>query len=329
MAEARGADWLEAAVEALPVAVVVVESAGIVALANGRARALLNVGPGDLAPAYLRRLVDVAGGHDVMRETLVVSVADGVTVVAEVRAAPIAGGTVCTVEDLTERAQRERADREFITNAAHQLRTPITAIATAIEVLQAGAKTMPKERDRFLGHIERQTERLVRLVRAMLALSRAERGDIGPSLGLVPLQPVLAGLVEELPEERAVAVEVECPPTAAVVADEALLSEALANLIGNALDHTDAGVLRIVVHQDGDPPVVTIEIADSGPGIPPAELQRVFERFHRGTTAQGGAGLGLPIAKAAIEAQGGTLELESTQGTGTTARVRLPAASSS
>jgi signal transduction histidine kinase len=328
MTETRGADWLEAAVEALPVAVVVVESGGMVALANGRARALLEVGPGDLAPAYLRRLVDVVGSHDVMRETLVVSVADGATVVAEVRAAPIAGGTVCTIEDLTERAQRERADREFITNAAHQLRTPITAIATAIEVLQAGAKAMPEERDRFLGHIERQTERLVRLVRAMLALSRAERGDIGPTLGLVPLQPVLAGLVEELPEERAVAVEVECPPTAAVVADEALLSEALANLIGNALDHTDSGVLRIVVHQDGHPPVVTIEIADSGPGIAPAELQRVFERFHRGTAAGGGAGLGLPIAKAAIEAQGGTLELESTPGTGTTARVRLPGAGS-
>jgi signal transduction histidine kinase len=324
MAQVGGADWLEVAVEALPVAVVVVESGGMVALANGRARSLLEVGPGDLAPTYLRRLVDVADGHDIMRETLVVSAARGATVVAEVRAAPIAGGTVCTIEDLTERAQRERADREFITNAAHQLRTPITAIATAIEVLQAGAKAVPEERDRFLLHIERQTERLVRLVRAMLALSRAERGDIGPSLGLVPLQPVLAGLVEELPGERTVAIEVDCPSTATVVADEALLSEALANLIGNALDHTDVGVLRIAVHQERDPCTVTIEIADSGPGIAPAELERVFERFHRGTTARGGAGLGLPIAKAAIEAQGGTLELESTPGTGTTARVRLP-----
>src|SRR4051794_38005126 len=140
MTAARGADWLEAAVEALPVAVVVVEEGGTIAVANGQARSFLDLGPGDPAPAYLRHLVDVIADRKTVRETLVVASAHGSTVLAEVRAAPIAGGTVCTIEDLTERAQRERADREFITNAAHQLRTPITSIATAIEVLQAGAK---------------------------------------------------------------------------------------------------------------------------------------------------------------------------------------------
>jgi two-component system OmpR family sensor kinase len=219
--------------------------------------------------------------------------------------------------------RRERADREFITNAAHQLRTPITAIATAIEVLQSGAKNSPHDRDRFLGHIERQTERLVRLVRAMLTLSRAERGDVGPVLGLVPLQPLLRGLVAELPAKRGVAIALDCGATAAVVADEALLTEALANLIGNALDHTDTGAVQIAVREELDPPVVTIEIVDTGTGIAAAELERVFERFHRGTSGGSGAGLGLSIAKAAVVAQGGTLELESAQGRGTTARVRL------
>jgi signal transduction histidine kinase len=323
MTTAHAAELLEATIEALPAAVVVVDGSGTLSLANRRARDVLGLRAGDVAPGYLRTVIDAVRGRSVVWETIDLPMAQAETVVAEVRAAPIAGGTVCTIEDLTERQRRERADHEFITNAAHQLRTPITAIATAVEVLQGGAKNTPEARDRFLGHIERQTERLVRLVRAMLTLSRAERGDVGPSLGLVPLQPVLQGLVEELPAKRGVAIELDCAPTAAVVADEALLTEALANLIGNALDHTDAGAVQIVVRDESDPPAVTIEIADTGTGIAPAELDRVFERFHRGTSRGDGAGLGLSIAKAAIAVQGGTLELESTQERGTTARVRL------
>jgi signal transduction histidine kinase len=225
------------------------------------------------------------------------------------------------MDDPAERQRLERADREFIANVAHQLRTPITAIANAVEVLQSGAKESPEERDRFLGHIERQTERLVRLARAMLTLARVERGDAGPQLGPVPLAPVLDGLVAELSPKPLVAVEVDCPPAAAAIADEALLSEALANLVANALEHTEAGTVRIAV--EGDSETLTIEIADTGTGIAPAELERVFERFHRGTAEGEGAGLGLSIAKAAIEAQGGTLELESAVGEGTIARVTL------
>jgi signal transduction histidine kinase len=229
---------------------------------------------------------------------------------------------VYAIDDLNERARRERADREFITNAAHQLRTPITAIATAIEVLQSGAKESQEPRDRFLGHIEQQTERLVRLARAMLTLSRAERGDIGPSLGVVPLRPIIDGLVEEIPGRRGVDVQVECEPTAAAVADDALLSEALANLLGNALDHTPEGTVRIAV-VDQRNGTIAIEIVDTGEGIDAAELPRVFERFHRGTSSGDGAGLGLPIARAAIDAMGGRLELESELGRGTTVRVLL------
>jgi signal transduction histidine kinase len=127
--------------------------------------------------------------------------------------------------------------------------------------------------------------------------------------------------VAELSPKPLVAVEVDCPPAAAAIADEALLSEALANLVANALEHTEAGTVRIAV--EGDSETLTIEIADTGTGIAPAELERVFERFHRGTAEGEGAGLGLSIAKAAIEAQGGTLELESAVGEGTIARVTL------
>jgi two-component system phosphate regulon sensor histidine kinase PhoR len=308
---------LETAVGALPLAVVVVDDHGAVTLANARAVELLSISEGDVAPAFLRDVALRAGVlTGVVQQTVEVATPSGASVAIEIRATPVEEGVVYAIDDLSERARRERADREFITNAAHQLRTPITAIATAIEVLQSGAKESPEARDRFLGHIEQQTGRLVRLARAMLTLSRAERGDIGPALGVVPLRPIIDGLVE------GVDVEVQCDPGAAVVADDALLTEALANLLGNALDHTPAGTVRIAVADQGNG-TVAIEVVDTGEGIDAAELPRVFERFHRGTSEGQGAGLGLPIARAAVDAMGGRLELESERGRGTTVRVLL------
>jgi signal transduction histidine kinase len=315
---------LEAAVGALPLAVVVVDERGAVTLANERAAELLSIQEGDDAPAFLQDVALRAGARrGLVHTTVEATTPSGASVAIEIRATPVKDGIVYAIDDLNERARRERADREFITNAAHQLRTPITAIATAIEVLQSGAKESPEPRDRFLGHIEQQTQRLVRIARAMLTLSRAERGDIGPSLGMVPLRPIVDAVVEEAPGRREVSVEVDCPPDAAAVADDALLMEALANLLGNALDHTVRGSVRIGVADDGNG-TVAIEVVDTGEGIEPAELPRVFERFHRGTSSGEGAGLGLPIARAAIRAMGGTLELESVRGRGTTVRVLLP-----
>jgi two-component system, OmpR family, phosphate regulon sensor histidine kinase PhoR len=314
---------LETAVRALPLAVVVVDERGAVTLANARAVELLSVREGDDAPAFLHDVALRAGVRaGLVQETIEVATQSGASVAIEIRATPVEEGVVYAIDDLNERARRERADREFITNAAHQLRTPITAIATAIEVLQNGAKESQEPRDRFLGHIEQQTERLVRLARAMLTLSRAERGDIGPSLGVVPLRPILDGLVVEIPGRRGVDIEVECAPTAAAIADDALLSEALTNVLGNALDHTTEGSVRIAVADQGNG-TIAIEVVDTGEGIAAAELPRVFERFHRGTSSGDGAGLGLPIARAAIRAMGGTLELESERGRGTTVCVLL------
>ncbi|MDX6425087.1 MAG: two-component system, OmpR family, sensor histidine kinase VicK [Gaiellaceae bacterium] len=316
-------DWQEAALEALPVAVVVVDDDSRLVVVNARASELLSVAVGEEAPPFLRDLAARTAATGVaFEEVLEAPSSTGAAIAVKVRAAPMSGGAVCAIEDLTEQARRERADREFITNAAHQLRTPITAIATAIEVLQSGAKEAVGPRDRFLEHIERQTERLVRLIRAMLTLSRAERGDLGPVLGLVPLRPVLDGLLEDLPGKEGVAVHVDCSPTASAIADEALLAEALANLVGNAIENTAAGTVRVsAVEAGGD--TLLVEIVDTGVGIDAPELGRVFERFHRGTSSGGGAGLGLPIARAAIEALGGTIALRSEVGAGTTVSIRL------
>ena len=318
----RAAQWLETAVEALPVAVVVVDGEGAVVLANARASEMLGVHDGDPAPALLRAVAGRAATTEALvQEAFDVQTEAGTSITVEVRAVPVAGAAVCTLEDLSERSRRERADRDFITNAAHQLRTPITAIATAVEVLQAGAKDSPEPRDRFLGHIERQTERLVRLARAMLTLSRADRRDVKLTLGPVLLRPLLESLVEELPVRRDVKFVIDCPPDATAVADAPLLAEALSNVVGNALDHTNAGTVCVTV--TGEEGVTEIEIVDTGAGIEASELGRVFERFHSGAGDGRGAGLGLPIAKAAVEAFGGTIDIESSVGSGTTVRFRL------
>ncbi|MEN3341851.1 MAG: two-component system, OmpR family, phosphate regulon sensor histidine kinase PhoR [Actinomycetota bacterium] len=320
-------EWAESAVEGLPLGVIVARDDGTLAGVNGRARELLRLRAGDAAPAWLDAVLARALERGAaLRETVELPAAAGPPPAVEVAAAPVRGGVVCTVEDLTVRTRRERADREFITNAAHQLRTPIAAIATAVEVLQGGAKEDPATRDRFLGHIELQTERLVRLAKAMLVLARVERGDAAAALGLVPLRPLLAGLVAEFDEAPELVLELDCPAELAVWADGALLSEALANVLTNALEHTSSGAVRVAAHAgDG---TVAIEVVDTGSGIAPAELPRVFERFRSGA-GEGGVGLGLPIARAALAALGGSIEIHSREGAGTTVQMRLPGAAPS
>jgi two-component system phosphate regulon sensor histidine kinase PhoR len=249
----------------------------------------------------------------------------------EISAGPVVGAdgaveaVVMTIEDVTERDRRERADRDFVSNAAHQLRTPLTAIASAVAVLQSGAKDDPVARDRFLGHLERETARLSRLGRALLTLARAQRGEEEPPVAIVPLRPLLEGLVAETLAKEGVVVELECADDVGVIANAPLLEEALANLLGNAVSYTDRGVVRVTARTADRS--AHVEITDTGPGIRAGDRERVFERFYRaGGTSESGFGLGLPVARAAIEASGGRLELTSAEDVGTTARVTLSAA---
>src|SRR5205814_9913795 len=111
----------------------------------------------------------------------------------------------------SERERRERAEREFVANAAHELRTPVAAIASAVEVLQAGAKDAPADRDLFLGHIEREAARLTRLARALLVLARAQARHEPPPLQLVELAPLLGQVAAAILPPGDVQVVVDCP----------------------------------------------------------------------------------------------------------------------
>jgi signal transduction histidine kinase len=334
--------------EHLPTGVAILDAAtGFVRRANPRAREILGSAIDKDArerfDALERRrpdgtplsrdewpIVRALRGEVVADEAIMYLLPDGRRPVVQTNAVPMRDadgritGVVMTFDDVTQREQRERAEREFVSNAAHQIRSPITAIASAIAVLQAGAKEKPDDRDRFLGHIEREVERLARLGEALLALARTQRGEGQPSLTVVPLRPLLEMLRLELRPQEGVAVEVECNEDVAALTHRPLLEEALANVLSNSVKYTDRGKVRVTARHVVERTVVTIK--DTGAGISEEARPRALERFFRASGDSNGFGLGLAIASQAVAAVGGTLELDSIPDVGTTVTITLPGA---
>jgi PAS domain S-box-containing protein len=340
---------LVAVVENMPAALVIVDLDGKIQLANERALKILAVG-GEIPDREMqewdvrtldgRRYRDdelplarsLRTGEVVSNERMTLVAMDGSTVVVDASSAPVldsAGqsiGALSLFQDVTEQERLERAGREFVTNAAHELQSPLAAIVSAIEVLQSGAKDSD-DRDVFLGHIERESARLARLARALLILARAQSGFEAARDELVPIQEVLTEAVARLRVVPGVEVEVDCGREVAVVTNRELLEQAVANLAENAAKNTSAGrIILGAAERDGG---VEITVSDTGRGIAGAERSRVFDRFYRGPVdKEAGFGLGLAIVGAATDALGGEIELESSVGAGTVARVWLPNAAS-
>lgn len=243
---------------------------------------------------------------------------------------PVGSGTaVLVVADVTEQERRERAEREFVANASHELRTPLAAIGGALEVLRLGAKEVPEERDRFLALIERQTSRLGRLSRALLTLARAQTREEPILVEPVELAPLLAEVAGGLALSAGVEVEVRCAPGVSVMGHAALLESAIANLSTNAVKHTPHGKV-VLSAAPRSARSVAIEVSDTGSGIAADDRERVFDRFYSGGNRDGssreGFGLGLAIVREAVRGMGGSIELSSSPGAGTTVSVVLPSA---
>jgi len=240
----------------------------------------------------------------------------------------VAGGAdsaLILLHDVTADERRRRAEREFVTNAAHELRTPLAAIASALEVLRGGADELPAERKRFLGHIERETERLARLVAALLLLARIQTGQETPELELVEIAPLLDDVAGSLEPSNGVTVKVVCDPRVAALADPDLLRQAVWNLAVNATRHTARGEIRLEGRDLGR--ISEIDVRDTGAGMSAETRAQSQERFYRARRGPGdGFGLGLPISTAIIGALGGKLSVESELGVGTRVRVHLPSA---
>lgn len=215
--------------------------------------------------------------------------------------------------------------RDFVKNAAHELRTPVSAISSAIEVLQSGAKDDRDQRDRFLEHIERNTARLERLLDALLILARLQAGDEQPAVSRVPVEPILQQVMEGVTPHLGVSLEIEAPRDLEVATNPRVLEQLLANLVANAAQHTDSGSIALVASKnDGH---IAIEVRDTGHGVKPSDQALIARELARHDAPEvEGLGIGLTIVREAIRALGGEVEIGPRTGGGTTARVVLPVA---
>lgn len=303
-----------------------------VVFANGHARRLL--GPGAVrigwALGELELDLDVRALAERLTTTRtplhaqLVELPDGRTLRVSGVAPQWGQPAVLMLEDVTRQSRHDRVMHEFLRNAAHQLRTPLTGITTAVEVLQAGAKEVPADRDRFLEHIELHAARLTRLARGLLVLARAQSGEQPLRVDLVELGPLLETVTSEAPAKDGVEVQVWCPPGLAALAEADLAQEALSALLENAIHHTAAGVVR--VRAEGEDGSIAVAVTNPGPAPLAEHHPRLFEPFYR-VGAGNGFGLGLAIAAQAAEAMRGELDVSETDGT-TTFSLRLPSAGS-
>lgn len=254
-----------------------------------------------------------------------------------VQAAPLTGkdgeriGVLIVLHDLTRLRQLESVRKDFVANVSHELKTPITAIRGAVETL-LDEDDLNDVEQQFLQIIFKQSERLNALVEDLLNLSRIEQGadNGGWEMEYNELLPVLEGAksgCESLLTQNQIELEVNCPVNFGAKIHPALLEQAVINLLSNAVKYSNPGskVVMSVFEQEDN---LIIEVADSGCGIAPEHLPRLFERFYRIDLARsrnlGGTGLGLAIVKHVAYVHSGDVAVESTVGKGSTFRIILP-----
>jgi two-component system, OmpR family, phosphate regulon sensor histidine kinase PhoR len=245
--------------------------------------------------------------------------------------APLVRGEVLLVlRDVTDARRAEAARRDFVANASHELRTPVTAIAGAAETLIAGALADPARAREFVDIIDRHAGRLAQLTRDLLDLSRIETGQWPISLERLEIQPLARralDLCARAAQAKRTELRCEVPEGLAARADARALEQVLVNLLDNAVKHTpERGKVTVsAAPEDGR---VVVSVADTGPGIERHHLPRLFERFYRADAGRsreaGGTGLGLAIVKHLVQAQAGEVGVESGPG-GSRFWVRLPA----
>jgi two-component system phosphate regulon sensor histidine kinase PhoR len=240
------------------------------------------------------------------------------------------GEVLLLAREVTEETRAAATRRDFVANASHELRTPVAAIRGAAETLLSGALERPEAARAFVEIVHRQAERLARLTQDLLDLSRLEsrqwRFELLP-VDLLVLSRTAVELHLPAAQKKGLQLRVEVPAGISVLGDQRALEQVLVNLVDNAVKYTATGSVTIAAERQGERVVITV--ADTGPGIEPRHLARLFERFYRVDQGRareaGGTGLGLAIAKHLVQGMAGEITVES-GAEGTRFRVRLPAA---
>ncbi len=241
-------------------------------------------------------------------------------------------GAVIVLSDVTNLRRLEGMRKDFVANVSHELRTPITSIKGFVETLMDGGIGSHEEAENFLSIIAKQADRMNSIIEDLLFLSRVEQDVEDDKIRLeeCPLCDVLNEAVEVYgPKARAKRVEIRlaCPDDLEAMINPALLEQAVANLIDNAVTYSDPGSIVEVEAGSGQSGIV-IRVRDRGCGIEKMHLSRIFERFYRVDKARsrkvGGTGLGLAIVKHIVQAHGGRVTVESIPGEGSLFTIILP-----
>jgi PAS domain S-box-containing protein len=242
------------------------------------------------------------------------------------------------VEQNTRLLGLDEDRRHFLATASHELSTPLASIISFCELIKGGDPELSEQTGQAVAVIERNARRLLRVVGDLLLITRIEAGGMPLDVGAVSVPELIADVATSHAPEAAkqgVRVDVSAGDGPPLQADQERLHQVFDNLLSNAIKFTarnhagaqdSEGVVRLTAtHEDR---AWRVEVADSGIGIPPAELGQIFDRFARGSNARAaslpGTGLGLSVVKAVTELHGGRVEVDSTEGLGTTFRVYLP-----
>ncbi len=237
--------------------------------------------------------------------------------------------TLLIITDRTRELRVEEVRRNFVVNASHELKTPVTSIQTLAEALEVTASSAPERVGPLVKQLGEEAERLARLVKDLLDLRRLEeRGPLERApVDLAELTRRIVAEQHGRSEEAEVEVEVEAPDHAIVAGVPGDLEVIVKNLVANAVQYNRPGG-RVVVRIQREDGRQVVQVVDTGIGIPQQDLGRIFERFYRVDTvrsrATGGTGLGLSIVRHAVERHGGTVRVDSLLGEGTTFTVDLP-----
>jgi two-component system phosphate regulon sensor histidine kinase PhoR len=243
------------------------------------------------------------------------------------------------IHDVTELQRLSRARRDFVTNISHELRTPLASLRLLTDTLLNGALNEPDIAVDLVSKIEAQLDTLNQLAQELLDLSLIESGQMPLKLAAYPLRSIVQTQVDKLlpqAERKDLSLLVDIPEDLMVLADETMVGRVITNLIHNGIKFTESGQVTISAQNINGQTTATdvaedwvrISVEDTGIGIPPDEISRIFERFYKIDRArnrkQAGTGLGLAIAKHIVEAHGGRIWAESNGKTGTTFYFTLP-----
>ncbi len=328
-------DGVDAVIDALESAGVVVDPSNVVVKASPRALTHGLVWNHSLVHPELTAMVEkVRRTGEAITDELELSRGPfgDANLVLSVRIARLGSRYVLLLaEDRTESHRLEAVRRDFIANISHELKTPIGAVGLLAEALQA-ASSEPDQVRRFAKRLTKESERLARITQEIIELSRLQAADALVEAEVVPIDHVVSLAIDQTRVaalSQKVTIVSGGARGAEVFGDESLLVTALHNLLANAIHYSPKGS-RVGIGVRNDDGVIEIAITDQGVGIPEDELSRVFERFFRTDPARsrhtGGSGLGLSIVKHVVQNHGGDVRVWSQLGRGSTFTIRLPEA---